>query len=107
VLGQLAVLDAEEVEGDERVGAEAVVGAVQGDQVTVRDHAGALVAEAFGQAGHQAAQRFRAVGGQRAVLRVVGGDPAVHRGGVLVAEQLAGGLEDDFPVAHDVSVPCC
>lgn len=57
MLGQLVGgVDPEDVEPDERVRAEAVVRAVQGDQVAVGDDPGAFVAEVRTETGDQRAQ---------------------------------------------------
>jgi hypothetical protein len=49
VLGELAVGDAEQVEGDHRVRTEAVVDAVDCDQVALGDDPGDLVADVVGE----------------------------------------------------------
>jgi hypothetical protein len=79
MLGEFAVRDAEQVERDHRVGTETVVGAVERDQIAVGDHPRVLVTEALGQAGDEAAPALGTVGGEPAVLLVVGRGPAVYR----------------------------
>lgn len=56
VLDDASVLDALDVEGDQRLLREAVIAAVGDDQVTFAEDADLLVAELLGQAGDERAQ---------------------------------------------------
>lgn len=101
VFDDFAVGNPENVEGDERGVAEAVVGAVQDHELVVGDDARPVVAEPIGQVGNQGLQSVDAVGGQGGVLDVGGGEVVVGRRNVAVGEQLADGGGDKIKRGHE------
>ena len=101
VFNDFAVSDPENIEGNKRGVAEAMVGAVQNHEPVIGDDARPVVAEPIGQVGDQGLQPVDAVGGQGGVLDVGGGEVVVGRRNVAVGEQLADGGGDKIKRGHE------
>ena len=86
MFNDFAVSDPENIEGNKRGVAEAMVGAVQNHEPVIGDDARPVVAEPIGQVGDQGLQPVDAVGGQGGVLDVGGGEVVVGRRNVAVGE---------------------